>query len=246
MKSFLKNLTPPFQIFGITILVLLIIIPFPAIIIDIFIGINLFFSILIFINIIKTQKNKKIAFLPTFLLLHTIFSIAIAVSITRPILLKGAKFDGLIIRIISNFIAGSGDTLQLYFGFVIFLFFVAITTLIVCKGIVRVAEVAARWTLDSLPGKMMAIDTEYSSGAITEEKVQKRKTEIQDESDYIGAIDGVSKFISGNIKTIREDYIALKAHKVRFAWFTLLCKCFAAFCAYTFLSKKDRSTPNLS
>jgi flagellar biosynthesis protein FlhA len=148
----------------------------------------------------KTKKLIEIKFFPTKLLMFAVFNIAITVCTVRIILTKGANFDGWGVNIISNFIAGSGKIIYLYFGFSLFLVFVVITLIIVFKCKNHVSEAAARWTPDSIQAKMMAIETEYSCGSITEEQAQTGKTDIQDESDFMLALDGIIKLISGNVK----------------------------------------------
>jgi flagellar biosynthesis protein FlhA len=104
------------------------------------------------------------------------------------------------IRAFSSFVVGSGGTEGLVVGAIIFVVIIAVQAIVITKGATRVSEVAARFALDGLPGKQMAIDAEYSSNAITEEEARRRKAELQQEVDFYGAMDGASKFISGNVK----------------------------------------------
>jgi flagellar biosynthesis protein FlhA len=137
---------------------------------------------------------------PTVLLVTTVFGLSLNVSSTRRILNDGAKFDGKMIKAFSSFVVGSGGGEGLVVGLVIFIVIIAVQAMVITKGATRIAEVAARFTLDALPGKQMAIEAEYNSGAITEEESIARKNDLQREVDFYGAMDGSSKFISGNVK----------------------------------------------
>ena len=119
---------------------------------------------------------------------------------TRLILSKGSKFDGKLIRAFATFVVGSGGTQGLVIGLIIFIVIIAVQAMVITKGATRIAEVAARFTLDGMPGKQMAIDAEYNSGSITEEEAIRKKTDLQREVDFYGQMDGASKFISGNVK----------------------------------------------
>jgi len=200
IKEMLSKLTISFPAFAVIVIILFIIIPFPAIVLDIFIRINLLFAILILLIILNTKKITDFSFLPAILLISTVFTLAINISIVRTILSGGAEYDGKIIRFLSNLIAGSGDMIQLWIGFAVFYLFLFIEVVIITKGGTRAAEVAARWTLDAMQIRMLAIETEFSAGVITEEQAQIKKLEIQKESDFYGSLDGAMKFISGNTK----------------------------------------------
>ncbi len=180
--------------------VLMIVLPMPTVLLDAFMAMNLIFSLLILLTVIYSKKPTELSLFPTILLATTIFSLALNVSSTRMILTKGAAFDGKMIRAFSSFVVGSSGTEGLVVGFIIFIIIIAVQMIVITKGATRVSEVAARFTLDSMQVKMMGVETEYSSGAITEEEAKKRKEQIQRESDFYGAMDGASKFISGNVK----------------------------------------------
>ncbi len=180
--------------------VLMIVLPMPTVLLDAFMAMNLIFSLLILLTVIYSKKPTELSLFPTILLATTIFSLALNVSSTRMILTKGAAFDGRMIRAFSSFVVGSSGTEGLVVGFIIFIIIIAVQMIVITKGATRVSEVAARFTLDSMQVKMMGVETEYSSGAITEEEAKKRKEQIQRESDFYGAMDGASKFISGNVK----------------------------------------------
>ncbi|MDR0463974.1 MAG: flagellar biosynthesis protein FlhA [Treponema sp.] len=181
-------------------IVVAIIFPMPTVLLDALMAVNLVFSLLILLIVLYTQKPTEFSLFPTLLLVSTIFSLALNVSSTRLILTQGARFDGRMIRAFSTFVVGSSGTEGLVVGFIIFIIIIAVQIIVITKGATRVSEVAARFTLDSMQVKMMAVETEYSQGSITEEEAKKQKAEIRQESDFYGSMDGASKFISGNVK----------------------------------------------
>jgi flagellar biosynthesis protein FlhA len=152
--------------------------------------------------VLYTKKSTVFSPLPTILLISTVFSLAVSISTVRTILTKGVDYEGWVIRFVSNLIGGTGETVQLWIGFAIFLFFAAFIVFIIIKGATRIVEVAARFTLDSMEIKMMKIKEEFSCGSITEEQAQLQKQEILKESDYFGSLDGAMRFVSGNTKVI--------------------------------------------
>jgi len=176
------------------------IIPLPTVLLDVFMSFNLVLSILVLLIVLYNKKPTDFSLFPTVLLVLTVFSLVLNVSSTRLILTLGSRFDGRMIRAFSTFVTGSGGTSGLVVGFIIFIVIIAVQVMVITKGATRVSEVAARFTLDSLPGKQMAIDAEYSSGAIDQREATARKEALQRESDFYGAMDGASKFISGNVK----------------------------------------------
>ena len=178
----------------------MIIIPLPTVLLDVFISLNLTLSILVLLIVLYNRKPTDFSLFPTVLLALTVFSLVMNVASTRAILTQGANFDGRMIRAFSTFVVGSTGGEGLVVGFIIFIIIIAVQILVITKGATRVSEVAARFTLDSLPGKQMAIDAEYSSGAIDQKEAAAKKEALQRESDFYGAMDGASKFISGNIK----------------------------------------------
>jgi flagellar biosynthesis protein FlhA len=185
---------------AVVMVVVLIIIPLPTVILDTFMALNLVFSLLILLIVLYTKKATDFSLFPTVLLIVTIFGLALNICSTRLILSKGAAFDGRMIRAFSSFVVGSGGTEGIVIGFIIFIVIIAVQVVVITKGASRVSEVAARFTLDALPGKQMAIEAELNSQAITEEEARFRKQELQQEVDFYGAMDGASKFISGNVK----------------------------------------------
>ena len=176
------------------------IIPLPTVLLDVLMSFNLMLSLLVLLIVLYNKKPTDFSLFPTVLLVLTVFSLVMNVASTRAILTRGARFDGRMIKAFSSFVVGSGGTEGLVVGFIIFIVIIAVQVLVITKGATRVSEVAARFTLDSLPGKQMAIDAELSSGAIDQNEATRRKASLQQESDFYGAMDGASKFISGNVK----------------------------------------------
>ena len=144
------------------VIVAAIILPIPAPVLDILIAMNLVFAAVILTAAICVKKVTKFPLYPMVILVLTLFNLAVNISATRLILIKGADFDGRLIRFASSWIADSGGIVPLVVGFVIFIAVLAIRILLITKEATRVSEVAARFTLDSMPGKQMAIDVELS------------------------------------------------------------------------------------
>jgi flagellar biosynthesis protein FlhA len=189
-----------FPAMAVIITVVMLILPLPTFLLDALMAFNLMFSLLVLLIVLYTKKPTEFSLFPTILLVATVFSLALNISSTRLILSLGARFDGRMIRAFSSFVVGSSGNEGLVIGFIIFIVIIAVQAVVITKGATRVSEVAARFTLDSMQVKMMAVETEYSSGSITEEEAQARKAQIQKESDFYGSMDGASKFISGNVK----------------------------------------------
>jgi flagellar biosynthesis protein FlhA len=181
--------------------VLMMIIPIPTVLLDALLAVNLTIAILIILIVLYTRKATEFSIFPTMLLVTTVFGLALNISSTRLILSKGATFDGRLIRSFATFVVGGSEGGEgLVIGFIIFIVIIAVQAVVITKGATRIAEVAARFTLDGLPGKQMAIEAEYNSGSISEEEALRRKSEVQREVDFYGQMDGASKFISGNVK----------------------------------------------
>lgn len=198
--SFLSGRSDMAVALGVIVVVMMMIIPLPTVLLDAFMVINLILAILILLIVLYTRKATDFNVFPTMLLVSTIFSLGINVSSTRLILSQGAKFDGRMVKAFGNFVTGSSGTSGLVIGLVIFIIIIAVQAMVITKGATRVAEVAARFALDAMPGKQMAIEAEYNSGSISEEEAITRKRELQREVDFYGAMDGSSKFVSGNVK----------------------------------------------
>ncbi len=185
---------------GAIVVVLMLIIPLPTVLLDLLMALNLVLNLLILLTVLYTKRAIDFSVFPTLLMVSTVYGLGLNVSSTRLILTKGMKFDGKMIKAFSTFVIGSSGTEGLVIGFVIFIILIAVQAFVITKGATRVAEVAARFTLDAMPMKQTAIEAEYNSGAITEEEARHRKMEVQKESNFYGAMDGASKFVSGNVK----------------------------------------------
>jgi flagellar biosynthesis protein FlhA len=199
-KSVAGNLKDVVIAIAVVVVVVMLVIPLPTVLLDMFMALNLVLSLLVLLIVLYNQKATDFSLFPTVLLVVTVFGLALNVSSTRLILTQGERFNGRMIRAFSSFVVGSGGTEGLVVGFIIFIVIIAVQVVVITKGATRVSEVAARFTLDALPGKQMAIEAEYNSGAITEEESTARKKDLQQEADFYGAMDGASKFISGNVK----------------------------------------------
>lgn len=182
------------------LVIMMLIIPLPTLILDALMVCNLLLALLMLLIVLFTRRALDFSSFPTMLLVSTVFSLGLNVSSTRLILSQGKAFDGKMVKAFANFVVGAGGNEGLLIGFVIFIIIIAVQTFVITKGATRVAEVAARFTLDAMPMKQAAVESEYNSGAISEEQLRYKKNEIQKESDFYGAMDGATKFISGNVK----------------------------------------------
>lgn len=185
---------------GVVSVMFMLLIPLPTVLLDLLMVLNLAISLLTILIVLYTKDVLEFAVFPTVLLVLTVFGLALNVSSTRLILAKGAEFDGRVIRAFSQFVVGTSGAQGVVIGVIIFIIIVAVQFLVITKGSTRVAEVAARFTLDALPGKQMSIEAEYNSGVLTEEEAHMRKQSLEREVDFYGAMDGASKFVSGNVK----------------------------------------------
>ena len=185
---------------GVVVVVMMLIIPLPTILLDLLMTINILLSLVTILIVLYTKDALDFSVFPTLLLVTTVFGLALNVSSTRLILNLGSSFDGQIVRAFARFVVGTEGSEGLVIGLIIFVILVAVQFIVITKGATRVAEVAARFTLDSLPGKQMAIEAEYNSGSLTEEEMTRKKRDLEREVDFYGAMDGASKFVSGNVK----------------------------------------------
>jgi len=185
--------------------VMFIVIPMPPMLLDLFMGLNLAFALVVLLIVLYSAKPTEFSLFPTVLLVATVFSLALNVSSARLILADGRDFQGRMILAFSDFVVGGTrpgqpENLGIVIGLLLLIVFIAVQLAVITKGATRISEVAARFALDGMPVKMMAIDAELSSGIISEEEAQKRKTQVQKESDFYASMDGASKFISGYVK----------------------------------------------
>ncbi|MEZ4461615.1 MAG: flagellar biosynthesis protein FlhA [bacterium] len=184
-------------LFGLVTIIALMILPVPTFMLDMLLAVNITLSVLIMLTSIYIMRPLEFSGLPAMLLMTTLFRLGLNVASTRLILLGAAEGKvevGNIIETFGNFVVGGNSIV----GVIVFMVLVIINFMVITKGAGRIAEVAARFTLDALPGKQMAVDAELAAGALTEAQAKKRRTEVQREADFYGAMDGASKFVRGD------------------------------------------------
>ncbi len=185
---------------GIIVVIAMMLIPLPTPLLDAFMALNLMGSLAIILMVLYSKKPSEFSIFPTLLLIATVFGLGLNISSTRLILLRGAAFDGRIIRAFSRFVVGGSGSESLVIGVIIFIILIAVQLVVITRGATRSAEVAARFTLDSMVQKNLSIDSQVSSGAISPEEGMRRKAALKQEVDFYSAMDGASKFVSGNVK----------------------------------------------
>ncbi len=173
-------------------IVLMMIIPLPTMLLDFLLCVNITLSLVIVLVTIYNSDALDFSVFPSLLLITTLFRLALNISTTRMILLEG--YAGEVITAFGNFVVGGNAVV----GFIVFLILVVIQFVVITKGAERVSEVAARFTLDAMPGKQMAIDADLNQGAISDAEAKKRREKIQAEASFYGAMDGASKFVKGD------------------------------------------------
>ena len=173
--------------------ILLLIIPLPVALVDVAIIINMSFSMMILVTTMTIREPLEFSIFPSLLLITTLFRLGINVSTTRNILTNGGS-SGQVIQAFGDFVLRGNVVV----GLIIFLIIVLMQFIVITKGAERVAEVAARFNLDAMPGKQMAIDADLSSGLITEQQARTRREKIQREADFYGAMDGATKIVKGD------------------------------------------------
>lgn len=174
------------------LIVSMMIIPLPTLLLDFLLICNISLSLLILLVAMNTKEPLDFSIFPTALLITTLFRLALNVSTTRSILSNAD--GGKVIETFGSFVIGGNPVV----GFVVFLILVVIQFIVITKGSERVAEVAARFTLDAMPGKQMSIDADLNAGMINEQEARERRKKIEQESDFYGAMDGASKFVKGD------------------------------------------------
>ncbi|SHJ80844.1 flagellar biosynthesis protein FlhA [Malonomonas rubra DSM 5091] len=182
---------------GLVLILMLMILPLPPMLLDIFLSLNITVGLLILIISLYTVRALDFAIFPSILLITTLFRLSLNVASTRLILLhgdEGPSAAGSVIQSFGQFVVGGNYVV----GIVIFCILVLINFMVITKGAGRVAEVSARFTLDAMPGKQMAIDADLNAGLIDEAGARKRREEIASEADFFGAMDGASKFVKGD------------------------------------------------
>lgn len=179
-------------------ILIVMVLPLPAILMDLLLSLSIAISVVLLLTAVYTQKSLEFSVFPSLLLITTLFRLSLNVATTRLILLKGADQGvaaaGEVIRSFGEFVVGGNYAV----GIIVFIILVIINFIVITKGAGRVAEVAARFTLDAMPGKQMSIDADLNAGIINEEEAKRRRAEIAREADFYGAMDGASKFVRGD------------------------------------------------
>src|SRR3989304_5952005 len=179
---------------GMVFILATLIIPLPTFLLDMLLACSISLSLAVLIITLSSKEALELSSFPSLLLFVTLFRLSLNVASTRLILLQANA--GKIIQTFGDFVAGG----SLVVGLVIFLILVVIQFIVITKGAERISEVSARFTLDAMPGKQMAIDADLNAGLITEAQANQRRTKIVKESEFYGAMDGASKFIRGDAK----------------------------------------------
>ena len=183
---------------GLLAILAIMIVPMPAFLLDLLISLGIAVSIIMLVTAVYVKRALEFSSFPTLLLLVTLYRLSLNIATTRIILLKGPDLGtaaaGRVIHSFGEFVVGGNYAV----GIVVFAILVVINFVVITKGAGRVAEVSARFTLDALPGKQMAIDADLNSGGINEEEARRRRSEIAREAEFYGAMDGASKFVRGD------------------------------------------------
>ncbi len=173
-------------------IVIMLVVPLPTQLIDILITLNLVFAVIILLTSMYVKRALDFSVFPSLLLIATMYRLALNVSVTRQVLLHAHA--GNVVASFGHFVIGG----SLIVGLVVFLIIIVIQFIVITNGAQRVAEVAARFTLDGMPGKQMAIDADLNSGLIDKDEARRRRREVAAEADFYGAMDGASKFVRGD------------------------------------------------
>ena len=203
LENIRKNLQTSDTVLGLGLIfiLVLIIVPLPGYILDALITISFFSAILIILTSLASKNPADFSVFPTLLLITTIYRLALNISTTRMILTKGSGASSRIIEVFGTFVVGGGGDAGSYvIGIIIFLILTLVQVLVITKGATRVSEVAARFALDSLPGKQLAIDSDLAAGYINEAEARQRRERLQTEMGFYGAMDGASKFVQGDVR----------------------------------------------
>lgn len=191
LNRFLKNTDILFG-FGVIFILALLLIPLPAFMLDSFLAINITLAILVLMVAVYIRTPLDISIFPGLLLILTLFRLGLNITSTRLILLDA--YAGEVIQTFGQFVVGGSYVV----GFLVFVILVLVNFLVIVKGSERISEVAARFTLDAMPGKQMAIDADLNAGIITEDEAKQRRSQIGKEAEFFGSMDGASKFVKGD------------------------------------------------
>jgi len=177
---------------SVILIVAMLIIPFPPWLLSVLIMVNISIALLVLLNTMNMTEPLQFSVFPSLLLLLTLFRLGLNVSTTRSILSKGEA--GGVVETFGTFVVGGNVVV----GMVVFLILIIIQFIVITKGSERVSEVAARFTLDAMPGKQMSIDADLNAGMISEQQARERREKVSREADFYGAMDGASKFVKGD------------------------------------------------
>lgn len=172
--------------------ILFLIIPMPALLLDILLAFNISIAMMVLFNALFAKEALSMSSFPTLLLFTTIFRISLNVSSTKNILISGNP--GNVVETFGSFVGGG----SLVVGLIVFIILILVQFIVINKGSERVSEVTARFTLDAMPGKQMAIDADLNTGVITDEEARRQRQKIQEESGFFGAMDGATKYVKGD------------------------------------------------
>ncbi|MEO5363783.1 MAG: flagellar biosynthesis protein FlhA [Magnetococcus sp. DMHC-8] len=193
----IKGINDVIMAFGIIAVLTIMIVPIPTMLLDMLLSVNISMGVVILLTTVYVHRPLEFSSFPSILLMTTLFRLALNISTTRIVLLHGGEGEGAageVIRSFGQFVAGGNPVV----GMIVFAILVIINFIVITKGAGRIAEVAARFTLDKMPGKQMAIDADLNSGLISEAEAKTRRREIEEESEFFGAMDGASKFVRGD------------------------------------------------
>jgi len=182
---------------GVVVILSVMLLPLPSSILDVLIASNISVALVILLTAVYTVKSVEFYIFPSLLLITTLFRLSLNVACTRLVLLhghEGTTAAGRIIDAFGNFVVGGNYAV----GLVMFIILVIVNFVVITKGTERISEVAARFTLDAMPGKQMAIDADLNTGLINEQEARRRRTAIAQEADFYGTMDGASKFVRGD------------------------------------------------
>lgn len=195
--SNMETVSEMLTVFGVIGILVVMIIPLPALILDFLLALNITLSITILLIAMYTLKPLDFSIFPSLLLVTTLFRLSLNVASTRLILLhghEGTQAAGKVIMSFGNFVVGGNYVV----GMIVFIILVIVNFVVITKGATRIAEVAARFTLDAMPGKQMGIDADLNAGLIDEKEAKTRRKEIASEAEFYGSMDGAAKFVRGD------------------------------------------------
>ena len=183
---------------GLIASVLVIMVPLPASLMDVLLSANITIAVIMLLTTIYVRTPLEFSIFPSLLLATTLFRLVLNVATTRLVLTRGGTVGlsaaGEVIRTFGEFVAGD----DIVVGIIIFIIIVVIQFVVITKGATRISEVAARFALDGMPGRQMAIDADLNAGIIDEHEAQRRRQDITRQADFFGAMDGASKFVRGD------------------------------------------------